>query len=486
MQKLRRLAPLVAAALGCATLASAQHYQADFPPEEFRARWACVFDRIGPASVAVVQGVTLTDGFQLPRQSNTFYYLTGVETPGAYLLLDGRTRRATLYLPLRNERLERSEGKVLSAEDASLVRRLVGVDDVRATTELGTGWPAGDAKVDIYAETAPAEGYAQSRHELQAAGTAIAADPWDSRLPRETIFRELVRLRNPRAAIKDLTPVLDEMRIVKSPRETALVRRASQLAGLGVLEAMRSTEPGAWEYQLDAAARFVFLQNGARLDGYRSITASGTENIWNGHYYRNASQLRAGDLVLMDYAPDYRYYVSDIGRMWPVDGTYAPWQRELLQLVLEWRNAVLPRIRPGVTTDAILAEARAAMEPVLARTRFSKPQYEKAARKMLETGGGVFSHPVGMAVHDVGSYREAPLKPGQVFSIDPQLWVPEDNLYIRYEDTVAVTETGVENFTAFLPAELDAIEAIVRQKGVLQSLPALGEVGFEALGTGRR
>jgi len=486
MSKTYGLGPLVAVALGCATLASAQHYQADFPPEEFRARWSSVFDRIGEGAVAVAQGAPLTSGFQLPRQSNTFYYLCGVETPGAYLLLDGRTRRATLFLPARNERLERSEGKVLSAEDAELVRRLVGVDEVRPVTEMGTSWPAEDTKVDIYAETAPAEGHAQSRYELKAADAAIAGDPWDGRLPRETVFRELLRLRNPRGTIQDLTPILDEMRIVKSPREIGLVRRASQIAGLGVLEAMRSTEPGAWEYQLDAAARYVFLQNGARLDGYRSITASGTANIWNGHYYRNDSQLRAGDLVLMDYAPDYRYYVSDIGRMWPVGGTYAPWQRELLQFVLEWRNAVLPRIRPGVTTDAILAEARAEMEPVVARTRFSKPEYEKAARKMLETGGGVFSHPVGMAVHDVGGYRQSPLKPGQVFALDPQLWVPEDTLYIRYEDTVVVTEAGVENFTAFLPAELDAIETVVRGKGVRQALPALTEPAFEALRAGRR
>jgi Xaa-Pro aminopeptidase len=183
----------------------------------------------------------------------------------------------------------------------------------------------------------------------------------------------------------------------------------------------------------------------------------------------------------MDYAPDYGYYVSDVARMWPVSGTYAPWQRELLQLVLEFRTVVLAGIRPGVTVEAILDEARAAMEPVVARTRFSKPEYEKGARRMLETGGGVFSHTVGMAVHDVGDYRSAPLKPGQVFAVDPQLWVPEKKLYIRYEDTVVVTETGVENFTAFLPVELDDIEAQVRGKGVLQRRPALGEAEFEAL-----
>ena len=85
-------------------------YQTDFPPEEFKARWAKVFDRIGEDAVAIVQGAPLTNGFIYPRQTNEFYYLCGVETPGSYVLLDGRDRRVTLYLPPRNRRLERAEG----------------------------------------------------------------------------------------------------------------------------------------------------------------------------------------------------------------------------------------------------------------------------------------------------------------------------------------------------------------------------------------
>ena len=112
-----------------------------------------------------------------------------------------------------------------------------------------------------------------------------------------------------------------------------------------------------------------------------------------------------------------------------------------------------------------------AMEAVFARWTFSKPIYEQAARRLVETGGGVFSHTVGMAVHDVGRYRGAPLKPGQVFAVDPQLRVPEENLYIRYEDTVVVTEDGVENFTDFLPMELDDIEALIREEGIVQKVP---------------
>ncbi len=482
MTRARRIAAaLLLALLGATATAHAQHYQSDFPPEELRSRWTRVLDAIGNEAVAVVQGAPLTNGFQLPRQSNSIYYLSGIETPHAYLKLDGRERRVTLYLPPRNERLERSEGKVLSAADADVVKRLTGVDAVLSTEAMDASWPLGEGRpAAIYAETVPAEGYAQSRHELQAADASIANDFWDGRSSRESRFVELLRSRHPRAKIQDLTPILDELRSVKSPREIALIRRASQLAGLGVMEAIRSTEPGVFEYQLDAACRYVFLLNDARLDGYRSITASGTANIWNAHYFRNSKKLEAGDLVLMDYAPDYRYYVSDIGRMWPVDGSYRPWQRELLQFVLEYRNAVLARIRPGVSADAIRAEAKLAMEPVFARTRFSKPTFEAAARKLVETGGGVFSHTVGMAVHDVGSYRGL-LQPGQVFSVDPQLWVPEENLYFRYEDTVVVTETGVENFTAFLPSELADLEALTREKGIVQTLPAVTEAGFERL-----
>ncbi|MET0167424.1 MAG: aminopeptidase P family protein [Vicinamibacterales bacterium] len=477
----------LAFALLAPAMASAQYYQTDFPAEEFQARHRKLFEQIGAAAVAVVQGMPQTEGFTLPRQHNSFYYLSGIETPGAYLLLDGRTRKVTIYLPARNPQLEAAEGRVLSADDVELVRRISGVDEVRPLTDMvGTNWPlvatgreqagggrGGQPGVAVYAEFSPPENLGQSRGELVSAETSRAIDFWDGAPPRQRRFVELLRSRHPRSDVRNLNPILDEMRSVKSPREIAMVRRASQIAGLGLMEAMRSTEPGVTEYQLDAAAHYVFKVNDARLEGYRSITATGTGNINNMHYFRNTSTLSDGDLVLMDYAPDYRYYVSDVGRVWPVNGKYAPWQRELLQFVLEFHKAVITRIRPGVTATQIHEEAKQAMAPVFARAKFSKPIYEKAARQLVESGGGVFSHTVGMAVHDVGSYRNGPLKPGQIFSVDPQLRVPEENLYLRYEDTVVVTETGVENFTDFLPMELDDIERLVQEKGIVQKVPSI-------------
>jgi Xaa-Pro aminopeptidase len=451
-------------------------YQSDFPPEEFRDRWVGIFDRMGERGIAIIQGMPGPGGFVFPRQSNEFYYLCGIETPHAYLVLDGRDRTATLFLPPRNEALERAEGRILSADDADSVRRLTGVDRVASTTAMNEDWIrqlTRGRRAVVYTPFAPAEGAAQSRGEVQAANAAVALDYWDGRPSREAHFTGLLRTRLPRAEVLDLTPILDELRGVKSPREIALIRRASQLAGRGIIEAIKSTRSGATEYQLDAVARYVFLANGARLEGYRSITASGTENIWNMHYYRNLDTLKEGDLVLMDFAPDYRYYVSDIARMWPVNGKYSPQQRELLQFVLDYRNCILARLRPGVTPLAIREEAKTAMEDVFRRTRFSKPAYEQAARRLVGTGGGVFSHPVGMAVHDDGEYSRGPLKPGHVFSIDPQLRVPEEKLYIRYEDVIVITESGYENFTDFLPSELDEIEKLVGRKGLLQAYPPL-------------
>ncbi len=464
-------------------------YQSDFPPDEFKARGARVFEKIGGNAVALLQGVPQTNGFIMPRQGNDFYYLCGIETPHAYLLLDGRDKKATLFLPPRNARLESAEGKVLSADDAADVKRLTGVDEVASSDAIrgdflnprgGAGPVARFTPLTIYTPISPAEGAAQSRGELASANAAILNDYWDGRLSREARFTELLRARNPRARIDDLTPILDELRSVKSPREIALIRRASQIAGLGIMEAMRSTRPGLYEYHLDAAARYVFLVNGARLEGYRSIVAAGVPNIWNMHYYRDMSELRDGDMVLMDFAPDYHYYTSDVTRMWPVNGKYSAWQRELLGFVLEYRNAVMKQIRPGVTSAQILEQAKQAMEPVFARWKFSKPIYEKAARELVNRGGGVLSHPVGLTVHDDGAYNRGPLRPGHVFSIDPQLRVPEENLYIRYEDVIVVTENGMENFTDFLPSELNEMEKLAGTGGVIQKVPPIPESAIHA------
>jgi len=447
----------------------ADRREAGFPPEEFVARRAKLFERIGREGCALLQGAGPVERSEPFRQTNEFYYLSGVEAPQAYLLLDGRDRGTTLFLPRRDERQERSAGPGCAVEDAGELRERTGVEAVCAVEELLRRL---EGATVLYTPHSPAEGRAMYRDELRLAAQRIAADPWDAAPPREARFLDRLRARFESLEIRDLSPLLDELRLIKSPREIERMRRAGRLTALGVCEAMRCTRPGVRESQLAAVAQYVHRINGADGEGYCPIVARGG-NIWFPHYHRNNGILADGDLVLIDYAPDCGYYTSDIGRLWPVNGRFSPWQRELVGFMTRYHQALLTRIRPGVLPAQILEEAAAEMAPVIEATRFSKPVYEQAARRTL-TFRGHLSHPVGMAVHDVGSYWDRPLAPGLVCSVDPQMWVPEEKLYVRVEDTVVVTEDGIENLTALAPLELDAIEAQVGQSGMLQSYPATG------------
>jgi len=452
------MAPLLVLLL--APLAAA----ADFPPEEFAARRAKVFDQIGNRAVAVVQGAALPEGFGVFRQANDFYYLTGLETPHSYLLLDGRTRRATLFLPHRDEARDRNQGKTLAAEDVAEVRQLTGADAVLGIEMLSVQLAALQIRLPaptVYVPSAPLQGVMGSRDEILRAYAEVAADPWDGRLSRSAQFVNLLKTRFPSLELRDLSPILDQLRLIKSPRELSLIREASRIAALGILDAIKRTREGAFEYELDAAARHVFLSHGAKYEGYPSITAGGT-NAYMGHYMANNARLKDGDMVLMDFAPDYRYYTSDITRNWPVNGKYTPDQRALSEFIYAYRNALLKRIRAGVTADQVMDEARDEMAPLVEKLAVSKEIYREAARGMLAFRGHL-SHPVGMTVHDVGDYRKVPLAAGVVFALDPMLWVHQERLYMRIEDVVAVTPTGVENFTSFMPASPDEIEKFMRE-----------------------
>ena len=188
------------------------------------------------------------------------------------------------------------------------------------------------------------------------------------------------------------------------------------------------------------------------------------------HYWRNNTQLRDGDWVLFDYAPDFNNYTSDIGRMWPIGGKFSARQRKLYGFVLEHHKTLLSLIQPGRTKDEVLAEAAERMRPVAERWDWSKPIYKEGALKLLASKRPL-SHGVGMAVHEAAQWADRAMEPGLVFAVDPELVVPEEELYVRVEDSVVVTATGIENLTAACPSEIADIERIVGQNGMLQQFP---------------
>ncbi|MDA0681146.1 MAG: aminopeptidase P N-terminal domain-containing protein [Proteobacteria bacterium] len=448
------------------------HFQNDFTVEEFQERRSAVYAAIGE-NIAIIQGAEDVDGFVVFRQSNTFFYLSGLETPSAYMVLDGVKKETTIYLPHRDPERERVEGKRFSAEDHALIMKITGVERVRPIEKMGTDFthaylwrPPTPA---LYTPFSPDEKERQSRDEVLSGQGRRIADPWDGRASRPGQFIQLLRLRYPQFEIRDLSLILDNMRLIKSGKEIDLIRRASELAGLGIAEAIRSTRAGVMEYQLEAVAQFIFKMNDARGFSYSAIVGGGT-NAWMGHYSANSDPVADGDLILMDVAPDYHYYTSDVTRMWPVNGRYTPDQRDLYGFIVEYQKALLRYIRPGVTPDQVMAEAASDMRIVFSKIKFSKEIYRTACEAAFDFKGHL-SHPVGMTVHDVGNYRNRILEPGMVFSIDPMIWVPEETLYVRMEDVVVVTDTGVENLSDNLAVEMDDIERLMEEVGVIQKLP---------------
>jgi len=425
-------------------------YQTDFLHKEFSDRRAKVFDAIGDNALAVSQGAAPAGTFDIFRQANEFYYLSGVGVPYAYLLLDGKSRKTILYLPGRDPQQERSEGAILNSDEAKLAKTLTGVDEVRNT----------DALLDDLAGAK--EIYVPYHHANQGS----PSDPLEGQPSRIAHFIKRLVALCPDADIQDLSPIISSLRVVKSPAEIKLMRLAGKLSALAIAEAMRCTEPGIMEYQLGAVMEYIYLVNGACGASYRPIIAGGA-NVWHGHYYRNDCQLQDGDLVLMDCGPDCGGYTSDIGRMWPVNGKYSAWQRELYGFMVEYHKVLLELIRPGAMAAKIMDDAALEMKKVVEKTKFSKPCYEDAARRTLEFRGHL-SHTVGLHVHDGGNYGAKPLVPGIVFAVDPQMWIPEEKLYIRVEDTIVVTQDGIENLTDLAPLELDDVEKLMKEDGILQ------------------
>ncbi len=443
-------------------------FQKDFSAEELSSRRKKVMQAMG-SGVAVLTGATDVPGFDPIRQNNDFYYLTGVEVPHAYLTMDADSGKSVLYLPPRDKRHEKTDGPNLCDSDGEFVLKRTLIDEVRPVAQITE-----DMKTlkNVWVMRAPGENYRQCQDTLRHYTKCINEDPMDGRPSRETHLMTRIAQLAPTAEFRDLSPIVHVQRLTKSPAELEVMRKAAFLSALACVEAMKTTRPGLYEFQLGALADYFFQINGAQGAGYRPIIAAGAANTWMMHYWRNNSQMKDGDLVIFDYAPEYNYYTSDIGRMWPVNGKYSPLQRELYGFVVEHHKTLLSSIRPGKMKGEVLAEAAAKMRPVVEKWNWSKPIYKAGALKLLESDRPL-SHAVGMSVHEATHWAPYPIQAGLVFTVDPELVIPEEELYLRIEDTVVVTEDGIENLTVSAPTELDDCERIMKEPAILQQFPAV-------------
>jgi Xaa-Pro aminopeptidase len=217
------------------------YYQKCFDAAEFIARHEKIYEAIGTKAVAVVQGGGPVAGFETFRQTNDFFYLSGVEVPQAYLLLDGRNKTTILYLPHGDEQLADMEGREPCAEDREELMALTGCSDVRPLECLEKDLQGVNI---LYTPLAPAEGVFACQDTLRHQAQVNARDPWVNHQSREAYFSARLQERIPDVEIRDFSPILFGFRMYKSPAELKVMRRTGQLSALGIMEAMKQTRPG--------------------------------------------------------------------------------------------------------------------------------------------------------------------------------------------------------------------------------------------------
>jgi Xaa-Pro aminopeptidase len=407
------------------------------PVERLSARREALLARLG-TGVAVLKSAEPRDiEGDYPqdsdyREDNDFFYLTGVEAPGGWLVLVGRaggTREAVLYLPPRNPDLERWTGAKLGpgAEAAALT----GIREVRSEERLG-----GDLKQLLSAPDSPAR---RGRLFLKPAAQGALC----------------TRLGEGCAAMlsgaSDLRPEVAALRLVKDEDELQRLRRAIEITVEAQREAMQAARPGMWEYELEALIEYTFRRRGAERVGFPSIVGSGPNSTVL-HYDKSRRRMEGGELVVMDIGAEFGYYTADVTRTIPVSGRFTPRQRALYDLVLGAQEAAIRAVRPGVTIRELNRIAQGYL-----REHSGEVCGTLTCDRYFVHG---LSHWLGMDVHDVGAY-DTPLAPGMVLTIEPGVYLPDEGLGVRIEDDVLVTASGSELLSRGAPRTVEEIERLM-------------------------
>lgn len=423
----------------------------DFDKAEFAARRARLLERIAADGIAVIPAAGENVHAVKFRQSPDFYYLTGIEEPGAVLVLVGAQKQSIVFARQRSPVKVMVEGAgLLDAGNPAEAYGLTQVQNIQSLIPF-FNTAAKNAR-RLYVSLTPPDTLQMARSEIEEHEAALMSHPFYRYPP---LFKQAIaRLHalQPHLALTDVSPLLDALRWVKSPLEIARMRESGRIGAEGFKAAMRGTKPGMYEYEIEAVARFVFTKLGARDHAFTPIVASGPNTItW--HYSENRRQMQAGDVVLMDYGADYDYYTSDITRTWPVSATFTLEQEKMYRCILEARNSIIAAMKPGVTVKHLQD---------VAGEVYKKHGFHQ---QFLQLGRYV-GHHVGISVHDVDMPQDQPFKPGVVFNVEPLLEFRDRKIHMRLEDTVLITETGAENLTAAVPADIDAVYALVKQKAL--------------------
>lgn len=402
------------------------------------------------------------------RHDSDFYYLTGFEEPGATLVIkvDGDSSESHLFCRPKDPEREIWDGIRLGPEAAP---QALGVDFAHDLHELDTTLNTllSDQNA-IYIRLAESAEYDRRiRHWMKQVRQQARAGI------------------NPPSEFHDVEMLIHEMRLFKDTHEIEIMRKAAQISARAHIRAMQICKPGMYEYQLEAELLHEFRNSGAQSVAYNSIVAAGANSCIL-HYRAGSTELRSGELCLIDAGCELDSYASDITRTFPVNGKFTGPQRALYDITLASQEAAIAVTRPGNTFMQPHEAALKVLTQGLIDEKLLKLSEVGSLENAIESGAyrrfymHRTSHWLGMDVHDVGSYREqAPtssvekpwrtLKSGMVITIEPGLYIrPADdideafwNIGIRIEDDAVINDCGCELISRGVPVKADEIEAIM-------------------------
>ena len=414
-----------------------------FPVTEYVARRAAALGALTADDVLLVPGSEGTSSGDTFRQADDFEYFTGLEIPRSLLVIDGRTKQSWLIVPATDPNFTNSgrpndfPGRPLAMDPA--LRALSGVDSVLSEDALSRVLMA-----------MVSSGRHLRINSGRSGDAPASVTPFATVSPGGSLT-SYIRREMPTANIENAYALIASLRMLKSPREIALLREAARITSVAIARGAARVTPGVDERTLTGVFTADCMALGAQRVAFTPIIKSGENSLWpwrilGAHYDRRNRAMHRGELVIFDVGCEREHYVSDVGRTFPVGERFSAKQRELVEMVRGISDAVIAAARPGMTLATLQAVAQSAM-PVDARPFMQAPLY--------------FGHHIGLDSGDP-SIATATLAPGMVFTIEPWYYNHTDGVAVFIEDEILITASGSENLTAGLSRDADGLE-LMRQ-----------------------
>ena len=365
--------------------------------------------------------------------NRNFYYMSGISRENFILMLakiNGKPSES-LFIERGDPVLARWFGEKMKVEEA---QEISGVESVNYIDELES----------VFSNLL-------NRNRIESIYLDLERQEWNIPISEANSFALSVKEKYPALKVENIHNVIGDMRVIKSPEEIELLRKAIHITNEGIKNIWRNAKPGMMEYELEAYFDFVLKSRGVKDFAFKTIMASG-KNATVLHYSQNNSKVKENDLVLMDLGAQFDYYNADISRTFPISGKFTKRQREVYDVVLRAQKAVEETAKPGLPFKRLNEVAR----EVLAEGCKELGLIKKDSELSNYYFHGV-SHYIGLDTHDVGN-RNLDLKPWMVMSDEPGLYIPEEGIGVRIEDDILITEKGCEVLSKEIIKDPDEIE----------------------------